>query len=170
MMGCTHQGLIDAPLTYDAMMAPDLTYTLIRPLEDKYINIQRKGNRSVVFCFLLNRVHFLRDQNLATTPLSRSRAALCSILAIRTLRDYGEDILELALAITTTWSVYAGVDQALLRQSMYEMDVEDVEDRIGNAIEMAIISKAKRFIKSTACQRVIDGIWRYVLLAYNHGI
>ena len=91
---------------------------------------------------------------------------LCEILAIRTLREYGEDVLELALAITTAWSVYAGVDDALLRQSLQEMDVEDVEDRVGNAIEMAIIGKAKRFIKSTACQRVIDGIWRFGFLYF----
>lgn len=147
------------------MTAPDLTYTLIRPLEEKYINIQRKGNYSVVFCLLLNRVHFQRDQNLVTSPLSRSRAALCEILASRTLREYGDSTLELAFVTTTSWRVYSGANEEMLKRSMEELDIDDVEEHVGNAIEMAIIGRAKRFIKSSACQKVIDSIWRHV----DHG-
>ncbi|KII87361.1 hypothetical protein PLICRDRAFT_42989 [Plicaturopsis crispa FD-325 SS-3] len=149
--------LVDTPLSFEALSAPDLTYTLIRPLHEKYSAIQQKGNMSVVFCFLLNRVHFMRDQNLTTTNVSRSRAALCEILAIRMLRDYGNSVLDLTLATTTSWMVYTGADPDVIAQAREDRD--DLEDRVGNAIEMAIISKAKRFIKSTACQRVIDSIW-----------
>ena len=39
---------------------------------------------------------------------------------------------------------------------------DDLEERVGNAIEMAIIGKARRFIKSSPCQKVIDSIWTYV--------
>ena len=133
---------------------------MIRPLEEKYIAIQRKGNYSVVFCLLLNRVHFLRDQNLVTSPLSRTRATLCEILAIRTLRECGNRTLELAFITTTSWRVYSGADEQVLKQSMEELDLEDVEEHVGNAIEIAIIGRAKGFIKSSACQRVIDSIWR----------
>ncbi|KAL5531360.1 hypothetical protein ACEPAG_4237 [Sanghuangporus baumii] len=149
----------DTPLTYDALTAPDLTYTLTKPLEDKYANIQRRGNYSVVFCFLLNRVNFLRDQNLVTSSLSRSRAALCEIMATRLLRLYGDSTLELAFVTTTSWRVYSGADEGMLKHFLEELDIDDVEERVGNAIEMAIIGKAKGFIKSTACQRVIDSIW-----------
>lgn len=152
--------LKDTPLTYDALSAPDLTYTLIKPLEDKYANIQRKGNYSVVFCFLLNRVNFMRDQNLVTSSLSRSRAALCELMASRLLRLYADNTLELAFVTTTSWRVYSGADEEVLKQMLEDLDIDDVEERVGNAIEMAIIGRAKRFIKSTACQRVIDSIWR----------
>lgn len=141
-------------------MAPDLTYTLIKPLEEKYHTIQRKGNYSVIFCFLVNRVSFMRDQNLLTSALSRSRAALCEIMAIRLLRLYGDNVLELAFVTTTSWKVYSGADEDLLKRTFEDLNVDDVEERVGNALEMAIISKAKRFIKSNACQRVIDSIWR----------
>ena len=114
----------------------------------------------MVFCLLLNRVRFLRDDNLATSPLSRSRATLCEVLAIRTLREYGDNILDLALSVTTAWPVYAGVDEYLLQQTIEEMSIDEPEQRLGNAIEMAILGKAKRFIKSAPCQKVIDGIWR----------
>ncbi|EPQ56311.1 hypothetical protein GLOTRDRAFT_128260 [Gloeophyllum trabeum ATCC 11539] len=148
---------IDTPLTYDALTAPDLTYTLVRPLEDKYNAFQRQGNMSIVFCFLINRVHFLRDQSLTTSQLSRSRAALCEILAIRALNAHAHSLLELALVTTTSWPVYNGADPDVITQAREERD--ELEDRVGNAIEMAIISKAKRFIKSSACQKVINAIW-----------
>ncbi|KAH8093280.1 hypothetical protein BXZ70DRAFT_949750 [Cristinia sonorae] len=148
---------IDTPLSYEALTGPDLTYTLIRPLEEKYNNLQRKGNLSIVFCFLLNRAYFLRDRNLLTSSLSRSRAALCEILAIKTLREHAGNIMELALALTTSWPVYNGADPELLERAREERD--DLEERVGNAIEIAIISQSKNFIKSSACQKVIDGIW-----------
>lgn len=115
-----------------------------------------------MFCFLLNRVRFYRDQNLATVPLSRSRATLCEILAIRTMRPYADSLLDLALAITTNWPVFMGCDPSILENAREERD-DDLEETVGNAIELAIISKAKRFIKSSPCQRVIDAIWRYAI-------
>ncbi|TFK53419.1 hypothetical protein OE88DRAFT_1655542 [Heliocybe sulcata] len=148
---------IDTPLSHDALTAPDLTYTLVRPLEDKYNAFQRQGNMSIVFCFLINRVHFLRDQSLTTSALSRSRAALCEILAIRALNAHAHSLLELALVTTTSWPVYNGADPDVITQAREERD--ELEDRVGNAIEMAIVGKAKRFIKSSACQKVINAIW-----------
>ncbi|KAG1808712.1 uncharacterized protein BJ212DRAFT_1484952 [Suillus subaureus] len=153
------QAKFNTPLTLEALTGPDLTYTLVRPLEEKYNAIQRAGNKSVVFCFLLNRVHFIRDQkNLTTGPLSCSRAMLCEILAIRCLRDNGSSMLNMALVLTTKWQVWSGADPHIVEMAREERD-DDLEERVGNAIEMAIISKARRFIKSSPCQKVIDGIW-----------
>jgi hypothetical protein len=127
-------------------------------LVDKYRNLQDQGNKSIVFCLLLNRVHFIRDDNLTTSALSSTRAHLCEILAIRCLREYGENLLDLAAVAVTSWPVYSGADPVTLNLARQEN--EDLDDRVGNAIEMAIISKAKRFIKSSACQKVINAIWR----------
>ncbi|KAK0501531.1 hypothetical protein EDD18DRAFT_1143127 [Armillaria luteobubalina] len=149
--------LADTPLTYEALTGPDLTYTLIRPLYEKYSALQHAGNMSIVFCLLLNRVHFIRDQSMATTSMSRTRAELCEILAIRTLRDYADNTLDLVHALSTSWSVYSGADREVMQFAREER--EDLEERVGNAIEMAILGRAKRFIKSSSCQRVIDGIW-----------
>ncbi|KIM44732.1 hypothetical protein M413DRAFT_442685 [Hebeloma cylindrosporum] len=140
------------------LTAPDLTYTLVRPLVDKYNTIQREGNLSVVFCCLINQVNFTRDDNLATQTLSRSRAHLCEILATRVFRANANNLLKLTMALTTSWPVYSGADAALISQAKQSRD-DDLEERVGNAIEMAILAKAKRFIKSSACQKVIDVIW-----------
>ncbi|KAJ7091388.1 receptor-activated Ca2+-permeable cation channel [Mycena belliarum] len=159
---------IDTPLTYEALTAPDLTYTLIHPLLEKYCQLQRShSNLSVVFCLLLNRVHFIRDDNTSTAALSQSRATLCEILAIRTLRDYGNSMMDLTVILTTSWPVYSGAGEDVLAHGRQEVADFDEEERVGNAIEMAIVGKAKRFIKSSSCQKVIDGIWsgRYVYQA-----
>ena len=125
---------------------------------EKYRNFQEQGNKSIVFCLLLTRVHFIRDDNLTTSALSTTRAHLCEILAIRCLREYGDNLLDLAAVAVTSWPVYSGADPVTLNL-VREAD-DDLDDRVGNAIEMAIISKAKRFIKSSACQKVINSIWR----------
>ncbi|CAK5274026.1 unnamed protein product, partial [Mycena citricolor] len=143
-----------------ALTAPDLTYTLIHPLLEKYCNIQRAHNNlSVVFCLLLNRIHFIRDDNIVTSAVSASRATLCEILAIRVLRDFAENMMDLALILTTSWPVYSGASHEALEHGREEFVDFDPEERVGNAIEMAIVGKAKRFIKSTSCQKVIDAIW-----------
>lgn len=126
---------------------------------EKYHAIQQDGNLSITFCCLINRVHFLRDDNLTTASLSRSRAHLCEILAIRVFRENAKSMLHLTMALTTSWHVWSGADP-IISQAREEKD--EVEDRVGNAIEMAILGKAKKFIKSSSCQKVIDGIWRYV--------
>ncbi|KAF8239383.1 receptor-activated Ca2+-permeable cation channel [Tricholoma matsutake] len=141
-----------------SLTAPDITYTLVQPLTEKYIALQRDGNMSIPFCFLLNRVHFLRDDNILTVTLSRSRAELCELLAIRTFREYGNSMLHLTLTLTTSWPVYNGADPHILDRAREERD-DELEERVGNAIELAILGKAKGFIKSSSCQKVINAIW-----------
>ncbi|KAF9530419.1 hypothetical protein CPB83DRAFT_850884 [Crepidotus variabilis] len=148
----------DTPLTYEALTAPDLTYTLVRPLTEKYVVLQQDGNLSIVFCLLINRVRFLRDDNISTHSISRSRAELCEVLATRIFREMANNTLHLAVALTTSWPVFAGADPDIIAQAREDRD-DDLEERVGNAIEMAILGKAKRFIKSSACQKIIDGIW-----------
>ncbi|KAG8961713.1 hypothetical protein FRC03_005040 [Tulasnella sp. 419] len=147
---------IDTPLSYEALTAPDLTYSLVQPLYEKY---SRMRNMSTVFCFLLNRVHFLRDKSLPTIPLSQSRAALCELMATKLLRDWADNLLELATVMTTSWFVFSGAGADVLQKADEEREDLDVKERLGNAIEMAIVGQAKRFIKSDAAQKVIDAIW-----------
>lgn len=141
-------------MTFEALTAPELTYSVVHPLVNKYAAIQEQ-NLSVVFCLLLNRVYFLRDENVATAPISRSRAEFCEILAARVFRQLGDDIYRLAVAAVTEWPVYNGADPAI----MVQVQDDDLECHVGNAIELAILGKARKFIKSSACQKLINAIW-----------
>ncbi|KAF8323515.1 uncharacterized protein EI90DRAFT_2935528, partial [Cantharellus anzutake] len=148
---------IDNPLSYEALTAPDLTYTLVRPLAEKYNKLQ---NMAIPFCLLLNRANFMRDKDIATRSVSLSRAALCEILAIRAIRYWANETLELAMVMTTSWVIFAGADEEVLSKVNDDReDTIDMDLRLGNAIEMAVLSDAKRFIKSSASQKVINGIW-----------
>lgn len=148
----------------EQLTSPDLTYTLVRPLVEKYLAVQEDGNLSVVFCCLINCVHFVRDDNMATASISRSRADFCEILATRIFRANANNTLRLTMVLTTSWPVYSGADPELVAQAREERD-DDLEENVGNAIELAILCKAKRFIKSSACQKVIDVIWSQVNLS-----
>ncbi|KAG8997776.1 hypothetical protein FRB94_007459 [Tulasnella sp. JGI-2019a] len=147
------QHYIDTPLSYDALLGPDLTYSLIQPLYEKY---SRMRNYATVFCFLVNRVKFLRDQALQTMPVSMSRAALCEIIAIKLLRDWAENTMDLAVVMTTAWCLYAGAGPDVMAKADENKGDLDIEERVGNAIEMAIVGQAKRFIKSGASQKIIS--------------
>jgi hypothetical protein len=111
---------------------------------------------AVPFCLLLNRAHFQRDRNIATKALSQSRAELCEIIAVRILRYWADETLDLATVMTTSWLVFAGADSQVLAKVEEEEEESIHKDiHLGNAIEMAIISDAKRFIKSSATQKII---------------
>ena len=129
------------------MSAPDIVYSVIVPLEEKYKAIQQAGNCSIVFCLLLNRAYFLRDRNLITSALSRTRAALCEKLAIRAIHVHATNMLDLALALTTSWPVYNGADPSLVARAREEMD-DHLEERVSNAIEVASISQSRTFLMS----------------------
>lgn len=82
----------------------------------------------------------------------------CEILAMRVLRQIGADMYPLAVALATSWPVYNGADPAVIAQAEQERD-DDLEYHVGNAIELAILGKARKFIKSSACQKIIKAIW-----------
>lgn len=112
---------------------------------------------SLVFCLMINRVQFIRlaSTSLSLSVLSQSRATLCELLAIRLLRAWSERTIELATVLLTPWDLYQGCSD-IVRQKLMEDEGEDGQvERVGNALEMAIISKAKRFIKCPSAQKVI---------------
>jgi hypothetical protein len=64
------------------------------------------------------------------------------------------------MALTTSWPLYSGADPQIITRAREERQ-GDLEEHVGNAIEIAILGKAKRFIKSAAVQKIIDSIWSY---------
>ncbi|PVF92813.1 hypothetical protein CPB86DRAFT_809214 [Serendipita vermifera] len=145
----------DTPLSYEDLTGAELTYAFVKPLEEKYAKLE---NKATVFCFLLNRVYFIRDPNFATASLNRSRAVLCEILATRTIRQWS-NLIELANVLITSWVVYEGCSEEIIAKGRELQNDFDPMEKVGNAMEMAIISDAKLFVKSAPCQKVIDAIW-----------
>lgn len=136
------------------------------PLQEKYNKLQ---NMAVPFCLLLNRVNFLRDRNIATRGLSQSRAELCEILAIRTLRHWASSTLDLAVVLTTSWQVFSGADAHVMCKLEENEEDLDATLRVGNAIEMAILGQAKRFISSAVTQKIISECRLYPQSTLSNG-
>jgi hypothetical protein len=79
-------------------------------------------------------------------------------LATRTIRQW-DNLIELANVLITSWVVYEGCSEDVIAKGREIQNDFNPMEKVGNAIEMAIISDAKLFVKSPPCQKVIDAIW-----------
>lgn len=67
---------------------------------------------------------------------------------------WSERSLPLASVLLTPWALFQGASDVVIARAREEGD-GDVAEQAGNALEMAVIGQAKRFIKSPSCQKVI---------------
>lgn len=103
---------------------------------------------------------------LVHSAVNTSRADLCELLAIKALSAYGvaPGSLELLHVLTTAFNPFAGasVDMFPPDEEVDEEELQRLEEfgkgEATNALELAIVSKAKRFVKSPLVQQVIKAI------------
>lgn len=169
---------IDTHLDWVELTSLDVNYAVVRPLALKYSRInqeQQDGQRrpgqfgqcnlSILFVFLVNRVQFQRDaeRDLALQNVNNTRAALCELLAMKLLRTFARDGLQLITALTYPFSAFQGADEATLsREGLLDKDSGQSSFGPGqctSALELAISSRAKKFIKTPLCQRCVAGIY-----------
>lgn len=67
---------------------------------------------------------------------------------------WSERTLPLATVLLTPWAMFQGAADEVIDRAKEEGD-DDLLTQGGNALEMAIISGSKRFIRSPSCQKVI---------------
>ncbi|KAH8919062.1 hypothetical protein BT69DRAFT_1337623 [Atractiella rhizophila] len=166
--------LIDTPLTEKQLNGVKVLTDLVEPLEKTYLAL---GNGAIVYALLVNRVHFLSNQRTTSQySVNHTRADLCEILATRILRsafpplhvassmknirstppDDDETTYRLAKVLCANFSPFQGAPEPVLKK-FAEMD--RAVTPTGNALEMAIISEAKQFIRSAACQKTVEDMW-----------
>lgn len=124
-----------------------------------------------MYCLLVNRVQFLRDQTYPThrQTVNITRALLCEVLASRVLRRFDEDhpgrkgLLLLAKVLVTGFEPFQGAPEQIIQES--NAATHWAVQRIGGyerqltALEVALISKSKSFLSSHAFKRVVDAIY-----------
>lgn len=176
---------IDTHLDWNELTAIDVNYAVVRPLAMKYSEIKddkrlsgqddtEHANLSILFVFLVNRVQFQRDaeRDLALQNVNNTRANLCELLAMKLLRTFARDGLQLITALTFPFSTFQGADEDILSAEGL-LDKSTGEPLFGpaqssSALELAILSKAKKFIKTPLCQRCISGIYEgRVVVSYQ---
>jgi hypothetical protein len=123
----------------------------------------RLKNPSSPFAALVVRAHFLSlaDDDMAHSAIMLARAHLCELLAMKLLATFVSDKILTVAVLSTSWSPLAGAPDSVLA---------DVKGALGgdggekmdpqNALEMAIATRAKRFIASPVVQTVVNELYR----------
>lgn len=69
---------------------------------------------------------------------------------------WSERTLALSNLLLIPWALFQGASPAVIERAKEEGDDdEDLAESAGNALEMAILGNAKRFIRSPSAQKVI---------------
>lgn len=80
------------------LTASDINFAIVRPLVMRYAKLK---NMAVVYACLVVRSHFIEasDSDLAYSNVMVSRAMMCEILAMKLVRTFANDKLELAAVL-----------------------------------------------------------------------
>ncbi|KAF8339538.1 uncharacterized protein EI90DRAFT_3151052 [Cantharellus anzutake] len=150
---------IDTSLTWGQLNALEVNFTTVRPLVVKYAKLH---NPAVVYASLAARSHFLSEaeNNIAFAGIIQTRALLCELLAIKLLRRFTRNQIELAAVLTHAWNPLRGAPNVIYEQVKSEMggDEDDLDDP-SSALEAAISTSSKSFCASPLVQNVVNDIW-----------
>lgn len=145
-----------------------------------------------MYCLLANRVQFLRSQSDAASiyqSVNIARANLCELVAARVLRRFHEDhpdrpgLLLLANVLVSGFDPFDSAPQVVQRGSSSSNNnssssnsgtsprptwtagqERDGTERKLTALELAILSESKILIGSLACQRVVNAVYKGVVV------
>ena len=125
-----------------------------------------------MYCLLVNRAQFLREQSYQShhQTVNFTRALLCELIASKILRRFNEDnqgpegLLLLANVLVAGFEPFQNAPEEIVRENRHARDWA-IHKRGGygrnfTALEVAIISESKWLLSSSACQRVVDAIYR----------
>jgi hypothetical protein len=123
---------------------------------------------SLVYCLLVNRMQFLREQSFQHhhQSVNMSRAILCELVAVKILRRFDEDttgrpgLLLLANVLVAPFQPFQNAPPEVCpdRHSWRYQNQGGYEGKL-TSLEVAIISESKLFLSSSACQKVIDAVY-----------
>ncbi|KAF2233741.1 receptor-activated Ca2+-permeable cation channel [Viridothelium virens] len=163
---------IDDPYSPEQLRSPRMVGAVVRPLVD---HLYDPDDVSVVYCLLVNRVQFLREQNYQAhhQTVNLTRAQLCEIVASRVLRRFDDEnegrqgLLLLANILVAGFEPFQKAPPEVLREikRVLPWGVKGHFWRAGyermlTALEVAIISESKSFLSTAACQKIVDGVYR----------
>ncbi|MCJ1473583.1 hypothetical protein MMC13_002234 [Lambiella insularis] len=159
---------IDDPYSLEQLRSPRVNISIVRPLVDRLYDMQ---DISIVYCLLVNKVQFLREQVYRAhhQSVNATRALLCELLANRILRRFDEDnpgakgVLFLANVLVAGFNAFQGAPEEVQREN--HRSIPWLGQRLGGpqgkmtALELAIISESKFLLSSAAAQKVVDAIY-----------
>lgn len=159
---------LDDPYSLEQLRAPRITASVVRPLMNRLWAIR---DASLVYCLLVNKVQFLREQSFkGHQTIYTTRALLCELVALKVLRRFDEEspgthgLLILSNAMVASFAPFQNAPPDVIRASGHASSWNFIHEsggyeRKSTALEVAIISDSKLLISSPACQKVMDAIY-----------
>lgn len=163
---------IDDPYTLDQLKSPRMNVAVVRPLVD---HLYDPDDVSVVYCLLVNRNQFMREQSYQAhhQTVNMTRANVCELIASRVLRRYDEDhegregLLKLANVLVAGFEPFQNAPLQIIKEHRTEASwtiryhlTRPEYERMLTALEVAIVSEAKSFLSTSACQKIVENVYR----------
>ncbi|KAF7191608.1 Calcium channel YVC1 [Pseudocercospora fuligena] len=163
---------IDDPYSPDQLKSPRMNVAVVRPLVD---HLYDPDDVSIIFCLLVNRVQFLREQSYQAhhQTVNITRAHLCELVAARILRRFDEDhegrlgLLTLANVLVAGFEPFQNAPFEIAKQHRTELHwtirwhlARPEFQRMLTALEVAIVSEAKAFLSASACQKIVENVYQ----------
>ncbi|MCJ1446280.1 MAG: hypothetical protein MMC23_006785 [Stictis urceolatum] len=140
------------------------------PVFDNIHAIRRDILENIVYCFLVNRIQFLREQagQAHHQTVATTRALLCEIIAARILRRFEDahpgpaGLLLLANILVAGFTPFQNAPPDVREAHSMIASLTDAQQhqRKTTALEIAIISDSKTFLSSSPCQKVVEAIYQ----------
>ncbi|KAG8886401.1 hypothetical protein FRB97_004936 [Tulasnella sp. 331] len=148
---------IDTALTWEQLNAPEINFSIVKPLVAMYARIH---NKAVIYAFLVVRSHYMTsaDEDLAFANMFMARAAFCELMAMKLLREFPN--FDLVVVCTTPWNALQGATDEMLQSIRKEVGDDDMKADPMSALEVAISTEAKHFLATPLAQEVINEIWQ----------
>ncbi|KAL8951944.1 MAG: hypothetical protein Q9222_002128 [Ikaeria aurantiellina] len=159
---------IDDPYSLEQLRAPRMNSLMVRPMVDRLYAL---GDISIVYCLLVNKVQFLREQTYHAhhQTVNITRATLCELLANRVLRKWDEDnpghagLLLLANILVAGFEPFQNAPEEIIQEEQlttsWAVQKRGGYERKSTALELAIISESKTLLSSSACQKLVEAVY-----------
>ena len=152
-----------------------MNVSVVRPLVD---HLYDPDDVSIVYCLLVNRVQFLREQSFQShhQTVNLTRATLCELIAGRILRRYDEDhegrygLLKVANVLVAGFEPFQNAPKDIIQNHRtapswtirYNL-ARPEQERMLTALEVAIVSEAKGFLSTSACQKIVENVYVFTV-------
>ncbi|KAK0530747.1 hypothetical protein OC835_003905 [Tilletia horrida] len=136
---------IDTALSWDELTSVDLNFAIVRPLAHR---LSRLKSIAIVYVLLLNKLQFGNDadKDLAYQQVNTTRAMLCELLAIKMLRTFSRDGIELVTALTAPFSPFAGADEGALMDLFLSNSSGDPSSGSGSGSPISTLGRKSGFL------------------------
>ena len=158
---------LEDPYSLDQLRAPRINASVVRPLANRLFDM---NDISIVYCLLVNKLQFLREQTFQThQTITTTRAHLCELVAGKIMRRFDEEVpgheglLLLSNILVAGFEPFQNAPPEVLRDKQraihWTVQSRGGYERKSTVLELSIISESKMLLSAPACQKVMDAIY-----------